>query len=120
MRESEYQKIKSCFDRLVSELDLANTNIIDRLFQDGVLSDTDKEVLTKLNTHHERNRLFLDILQKKKDAAYRMFYNALCEHQPYLADILPPPGVPRTKSSRPSGLGNVCLQSVRPYDRLYV
>ena len=120
MRESEYQKIKSQYDRLVRELDLANTNIIDRLFQDGVLAYTDKEAITQLKTHHERNRLFLGILQKKEDAAYRMFYDALREDQDYLAEILPLPGVPRTKSSRPSGSGNVRLESVRPHDRLYI
>ena len=120
MRESEYKKIKSHYETLVRKLDLVNTYIIDCLFQDGVLADTEKEELTKLKTHHERNRRFLEILQIKEDAAYRMFHNALCKHQTHLADILPLPGVPRTKSSRPSGSGNVRLQSARPHDRLYV
>ena len=120
MRESEYKKIKSQYETLVRELDLVSTYIIDCLFQDGVLADTEKEELTKLKTHHERNRRFLEILQTKEDAAYRMFHDVLRKHQTHLADILPLPGVPRTKSSRPSGSGNVRLESVRPHDRLYV
>lgn len=106
MKDEEWRKIRNCFDKLVAELDLINTQIIDSLYSKELLSNYDKERLFKMNISLEKNRLFLEILQTKDDHAYFLFYEALREYQPHLMEKLQPPGTPHKKrgGARKTGL----------------
>ena len=102
MRDSEYRKIQAQYERLVKELDLVNTSIIDCLYSKGVLTASDKDDLKHKHTDYEKNRRFLDLLQLKDDSAYQHFLDALRipDNQSFLAELLEPAGIPRRRIAR--------------------
>lgn len=104
MRPEEWKKIRSCWERLVEELDLPH-GIIDRLYANGVLSDLDKCKLSAEKIDREKNQTFLEILRKKPDTAYVQFTEALKIYQPALLQILQPPGRPQSKRGCCDGQG---------------
>ncbi|KAK7100925.1 sterile alpha motif domain-containing protein 9-like [Littorina saxatilis] len=105
MRDSEYKKIQAQFEPLVKELDLDNTGIIEFLFSKEILTEEDKDDLSRRPTSHEKNRHFLKILRTKEDAAYGLLIFALEKYQSHLVEYLQLPGIPRRKAKSSSGSG---------------
>nr|KAG5695980.1 hypothetical protein BaRGS_023359 [Batillaria attramentaria] len=91
MPGGEWTKIQPNYEKLISKLDLEHYATVDYLYEKRVLTDHDKDMLDKTKFSRDKNKLLLEILKSKDDAAYGHFLDALKGNQDHLIEMLQPP-----------------------------
>lgn len=116
MRPEDWRKIHDNYTRLVEELDLKNTTVIDYLYEKNVIGHHDKETLENKQVTKEKNRHFLTLLRSKDTDAYKHFLKALCleGNQAHVAEWLEPTG-PARRHRTSSGKSQVTGKTVADF-----
>lgn len=79
-------------NRLALVEDIEPRIIINFLFQEGIFSDNDLELVNSLSTRHDKVEKILDTLPRRGPKAFNAFHEALNSNgsQRHLADLLYP------------------------------
>jgi len=73
--------IRDKYEFLLGNMEVKNSGLLDRLFQDNVLSQEEMESIRSERTSYEQNENLLMLLSRKTTNEFDLFLNALSDTQ---------------------------------------
>jgi len=71
------ESIQKNYKYLLAQLEVNRSGLLDQLYEDGVINETEKESISSQAPSHEQNRMLLHLLTRKPKDHFDRFLDAL-------------------------------------------